>query len=67
MIVLNVNGETKELPQALTVTQALRHWGYGGDNIAVAINGEFVPRSTYDQHALQAKDRIEIVAPIQGG
>ena len=67
MIVLSVNGEPKELPQPLTVAQALQQWGYSGDNIAVAVNGEFVPRSTYAEHALQAQDSVDIVAPIQGG
>lgn len=67
MIELNVNGEMKTLPASLPVEQALAHWGYQGKDIAVAINGDFVPRSRYAEQAVNAQDHIDIVAPIQGG
>lgn len=67
MIELKVNGEIKTLPPDLTVQQALEHWGYQGNDIAVAINGDFVPRSHYAEQALHARDCVDIVAPIQGG
>ncbi len=67
MIELQVNGETKALQEALSIQDALQTWGYTGDSIAVAINGEFVPRSSYAEHRLAANDSVEIVAPIQGG
>ena len=67
MIQLHVNGEPRELQKALTVQQALQQWGYSGDSIAVAINGEFVPRSRYEQQQLAERDKVDIVAPIQGG
>lgn len=67
MIRLQVNGEYRELPEPLSVARALSAWGYCGDQIAVAVNGDFVPRSTYAEHQLTADDRVDIVAPIQGG
>lgn len=67
MIQLQVNGECCELPGPLSVAQALAAWGYSGEQIAVAVNGDFVPRSTYAEHQLTADDRVDIVAPIQGG
>lgn len=67
MIALQVNGEAKQLQQSMTVQQALQQWGYSGDSIAVAVNGEFVPRSRYREQQLNERDNIDIVAPIQGG
>lgn len=67
MIELHVNGENRQLPQPLSIQAALQHWGYTGDDIAVAVNGEFVPRSQYPNHQLDALDQVDIVAPIQGG
>lgn len=67
MIELSVNGEKKQLAQTTTVASALEQWGYSGGDIAVAVNGEFVPRSSYPERKLVQSDCIDIVAPIQGG
>ncbi len=67
MMILQVNGEEKRATKNSSVADALVEWGYSGNDIAIAINGEFVPRSSYTQHQLREKDNIEIVAPIQGG
>lgn len=34
---------------------------------AVAVNKQFVPRSAYAAHALNADDRIEVIRPVTGG
>ena len=34
---------------------------------AAAVNTQFVPKSHYDQHRLQAGDRIDILFPVTGG
>lgn len=67
MITVSVNNQIKTLPPASSVSEALCLWDYRGEKIAVAINGEFVPRSSYAERQLQANDCIDIVAPVQGG
>lgn len=67
MITLKVNNKNVELPKDCSVENALLQWGYNPTGIAVAINGDFVPRGNYAQHLLQADDVIDVVAPIQGG
>ena len=67
MIRLQVNGETKQIADTCSVADALDQWGYRRDAIAIAINGQFIPRAHYAQHNLQEQDSIDIVAPIQGG
>lgn len=68
MIDLFVNGDAKTLASATTsVAQALETWGYKCNSIAVALNGDFVPRSQYSDTLLSNNDKLDIVAPIQGG
>jgi sulfur carrier protein len=67
MIDLVVNGETQSLPQSTSVAAALLLWGYQCEKIAVAINGEFVARGNYENTQLHAGDRLDVVAPVQGG
>lgn len=66
-IELSVNNETKTLAAKALLSDALQQWGYGETKIAVAINGEFVPRSTYPERELFNGDQIDIVKPVGGG
>lgn len=62
-----VNGEAQQCAADCNVQLLLLQLGMGGGRIAVEINGEIVPRSTFAEHRLQAGDRIEIVQAIGGG
>lgn len=66
-IELSVNNETKSLAANTRLSDALQAWGYGDSKIAVAINGEFVPRSIYAERELINGDQIDIVKPVGGG
>ncbi|MES2674375.1 MAG: sulfur carrier protein ThiS [Pseudomonadota bacterium] len=67
MITISLNNETKEIVANILLSDALVQWGFGETKIAVAINGEFVPRSTYNLRTILADDQIDIVTPIGGG
>lgn len=67
MIQVSVNNEMKSIPARTLLSDALRDWGYGDSKIAVAVNQEFVPRSTYNERVLAADDQIDIVRPVGGG
>lgn len=66
-IQLSVNNELLTLAANTLLSEALQLWGYGESKIAVAINGEFVPRSSYSERLLNAGDLIDIVKPVGGG
>jgi sulfur carrier protein len=66
-IELSVNNENVSLADMTLLSDALQQWGYGESKIAVAINGEFVPRSTYTERELLNGDQIDIVKPVGGG
>ena len=61
-----VNGEPREIA-AETLAEALTALGYEGAVVATALNGEFVPQRKRAATPLAEGDRIEIVAPRQGG
>ena len=63
---LVVNGEMQEVPAA-TLAEALQSLDLAEAKIATALNGEFVPARARQATALKDGDRIEIVAPRQGG
>ena len=63
---ITVNGTAKEV-RAETLDAVLDELGYGDDKVATAVNESFVPAAARDGVALEPGDRIEIVAPRQGG
>lgn len=61
-----VNGDQREI-QAGTLAGALETLGYGGRKIATAVNGRFVAAAARPTTTLSEGDKIEVVAPMQGG
>lgn len=64
---INVNGESREVPEGYTAAQLVSDMQLEGRRIAMEVNLEIVPRSTYANHSLQPGDRIEIVHAVGGG
>jgi sulfur carrier protein len=63
---LVVNGEPQEVPAA-TLADALQSLDLAEAQVATALNGEFVPARARASTLVKDGDRIEIVAPRQGG
>lgn len=63
---IQLNGEAREVGGA-TLAEALEELGYGGAKVATAVNEDFVPAGARAGHALRDGDRVEVVAPRQGG
>jgi len=61
-----VNGDWHEV-QARDLAGALAELGYVGAVIATAVNGEFVPQDRRAGLSLKGGERIEVLAPMQGG
>lgn len=62
-----VNGESQELPPALTIHQLLERLDLTGRKVAVALNRSVVPRSRYAATSLAAGDSVEILEAVGGG
>jgi sulfur carrier protein len=63
---LLVNGEPHEVASS-SLSALLDELGYGGQKVATAVNGEFVAERMRHETRLVPGDKIEIVAPRQGG
>jgi sulfur carrier protein len=63
---VTVNGELCEIAAA-NLAEALAALDYADAVVATALNGEFVPKRKRAETPLADGDRIEIVAPRQGG
>ncbi len=61
-----VNGEARETTAA-TLAVLLDEIGYGGQKVATAVNGDFVPERARADTRLTPDDEVEVVAPRQGG
>jgi sulfur carrier protein len=61
-----INGNARET-DALTLAELVRKQGFGEGRFATAVNGEFVAAATRADRRLKDGDRVEIVAPRQGG
>lgn len=61
-----VNGAWHEVHTA-QLAAALGELGYGERTVSTAVNGEFVAAGARERTALSAGDRIEVLAPMQGG
>jgi sulfur carrier protein len=64
-----VNGQPREVSAGVTVSRLLEALGHdpSGAGIAVAVNGEVVPRGAWPTKPLGERDRIEVLGAAQGG
>lgn len=60
-----LNGEPREVA-ASNVLALLTECGFSG-RVATAVNEDFVPAVRRADHTLKDGDRVEVVAPMQGG
>lgn len=63
---LVVNGEPRDV-EATTLAKALEALDFAEATVATALNGEFVPARARGATPVREGDRIEILAPRQGG
>jgi sulfur carrier protein len=64
---LVINGKIEELPDSLSAAQLIERLGLQNERLAMEVNREIVPRSSFDRHYFSPGDRIEIVRAIGGG
>ena len=55
------------MPDNITAAQLVENLGLAGKRLAMEINQEIVPRSTFEECVINPDDRVEIVHAIGGG
>jgi sulfur carrier protein len=66
---VRLNGEPRELAEDASVLDAVAASGAepGGRGVAVAVDGEVVPRGRWDAFELRDGQRVEVLQAVQGG
>ncbi|MDP8987724.1 MAG: sulfur carrier protein ThiS [Actinomycetota bacterium] len=64
---VTVNGELRSVIEHASVDDLARSVGVGPSGVAVALNGEVVPRSSWSATPLHDGDRVELLGAMQGG
>ncbi|HFD32529.1 MAG TPA: sulfur carrier protein ThiS [Gammaproteobacteria bacterium] len=62
-----VNGEQRDVSEGITAEQLVTEMEITGKRIAMEVNLEIVPRSSYPEHILKSGDKVEIVHAVGGG
>lgn len=62
-----VNGEEKQIPDTTDMARLIELMELTGQRIAVEVNEELVPRSTFGDYQLKESDRVEIIHAVGGG
>jgi sulfur carrier protein len=64
---VTINGESREVPEGLTVSALLEHLGLANGRVAIERNLDVLPRSVWSETLVQPKDNFEIVQFVGGG
>ena len=64
-----LNGQRCDLAEGETLAGALARLGLTPEErgVAVAVDGEVVPRSAWESFELQPQARVEVLSAMQGG
>jgi sulfur carrier protein len=67
MISVELNGQVRELRDDATVADAVAAAGAPDRGVAVAVDGEVVPRATWPRTPLSQGQKVEVLQAVQGG
>lgn len=64
---ITMNGDAVECAQETTISTILAMRGIAPERVAVAVNGDVVPRTAWSSTTLRPSDRLELVRAVAGG
>jgi sulfur carrier protein len=64
---ITINGDATHVPEGASVGDLVRERVDDRRRVAVARNGEVVPRAAWDSTPLSELDTVEVLAPVAGG
>lgn len=62
-----INGETREVPDSISITALLQHLEVDVATVVVQRNDEIVARNDFPKIVLSASDSLELVRFVGGG
>jgi sulfur carrier protein len=66
-MILEINGEMREIPPVSNVRELLRHLGISESRVAVEVNREIIRRGDWETTPISSLDKVEIVQFVGGG
>jgi sulfur carrier protein len=66
-ITVYVNGEPRAVPPASRLSELIDAHTPARSGVAVALDGEVVPRAAWPDRTLEEGARVEILTAVQGG
>ena len=66
-MIITINGESRDVPDNCNALNLIELLEMQNDRIAMEVNMEIVPRSTYPEFTFSEGDKVEIVRAIGGG
>jgi sulfur carrier protein len=68
-LIVELNGKAVELADGASVAEAVAAAGADGARrgVAVAVQGDVIPRSRWEETGLAEGQKVEVVQAIQGG
>ena len=66
-MIITINGESREVPEGLTVSSLLDFLKLAPNRVAVERNRDIVSRAKWQETAVEANDSYEIVHFVGGG
>ena len=67
MIEATINGESREIPENLTLRELLRHLKLSEERVAIERNRQIVRREEWESIRVEAGDQLEVVHFVGGG
>jgi sulfur carrier protein len=66
-MIVSINGGPRSVAPGSTVDDVVAILDSPRRGVAVAVNGEVVPRTAWSTKPLQAGDDVEVITAVQGG
>lgn len=63
---VEINGQSTQLDGVQSLLEVVLQFG-ASQPFALAVNGDFVPKSEHQAYQLNEGDKVDVLSPIQGG
>jgi sulfur carrier protein len=64
---ITLNGEPRQFPEGVSLAEIVEQLDLANQRIAIEINEDLAPRSSYASRYLHSGDRVEIIQAVGGG
>lgn len=66
-MIIRVNGTDVAIADGTTIASMITDWAGSTRGSAVVVDGEVVPRSSWEQRTLTEGSDVELITAVQGG